>query len=80
MRLFDATALVFDLLRNLRDAACGRALEQHVFQHVRQTCAHPTAFRDAARAAPTLRAHNEGALVFLDEESQSVLEDCFAHR
>ena len=64
-------------LHFLVNAAAGPrrgALEQHVFEHVRQPGAEPAAFVNAAGHAPRLRRHDRRAVVFAHDDGQAVVE------
>ena len=61
------------LLHFLVNAAAGPrrgALEQHVFEHVRQSRAEPAAFVDAAGHRPRLRRDDRRAVVFAHDDDR----------
>ena len=51
-----------------------RAFEQHVFEDVRQASAEPCAFVDAASHRPRLRGDDGRAVVFADDDGQTVFK------
>ena len=68
------TAGFLHFLINAAAGPRGRALEQHVFEHVRQPRAEPAALVDAARAAPRLRGDNRRAVILAHDDGQAVVE------
>jgi len=68
------TAGLLHLLVNPAAGARGRALEEHVFEHVREARAEPAALMDAARRAPGLHGHHRRAVIFAHDDDQAVVQ------
>ena len=71
----DFAARVGDLLRDLGRPARGRALEDHVFEVVRQSAAEMFRFVDGAGADPELEGDHGCAAVFLEQDDQAVVQN-----
>ena len=69
-----------DIVRNGTNAARGGAFEKHVFQNVRNAGPEIFAFGGAAGAAPRLRGDDRRAVVFTNENGQTVVENGLADR
>ena len=68
-----------DLLVDATGAAGGGALEQHVFEDVREAGTEPLAFVDGSGAAPGLGADNGGGAILAEDDFKAVVETVKGH-
>ena len=68
------TAGFLHLLVNAAAGARGGALEEHVFEHMREAGAEPFALVNAAGHRPRLRGHDRRAVIFAHDDDQAVFE------
>jgi hypothetical protein len=68
------TAGFLDFLVDPAWAAGGGAFEEHVFQDMREAGAEPASFVDAAGAAPGLSGDDGRAVVFADDDGETVVQ------
>ena len=68
------TAGLLDFLIDAAGAAAFGALKEHMFQDVREAGAEPATFVDTAGAAPGLGGDDGGAVIFADDDHQTVIE------
>ncbi len=72
-------ARVLHLLIDFPRRPIRRALEEHVFEHVRETGAKPLVLVNAPRAAPRLRGNDRRRFVFANDERERVIERHHPH-
>ena len=68
------TAFILHLFVDDARRAIRGALEEHVFEDVRQSRAEPFAFVDAARRAPRLRGDDWRVVILAHDDGQAVFE------